>query len=113
MSGPRCSDCRFSALAVLDEGPVVECRRFPPVTAPELPEVSITVDDGEELSTMESIAMHRFPVVLADDWCGEYQAAREWRCACHTSSQTTGQQWTPCSPGNPMHGDVCGWVDRP
>lgn len=61
---PECQTCKFSHFGITDDGPVVECRRFPPVTAP-------LSDDPEE---MELFTMHRFPNVLADDWCGEYQS---------------------------------------
>lgn len=68
-----CHECRFAEVAFVDDSPVVECRRFPPVTVPELPEATVTVDDGEELELLEYATAHRFPLVRSDDWCGEFR----------------------------------------
>jgi hypothetical protein len=73
-----CSTCAFSFVTLIEEGPVVECRRFPPVSSAELPEASVTVEfDGEDGVLLDSFTMHRFPVVHEGDWCGEWRLAGE------------------------------------
>lgn len=53
----KCPECRFSEVVILDDGPNVECHRFPPVI--------IGVND-EPLQV--------WPQVQSEDWCGEFQS---------------------------------------
>lgn len=76
-----CGNCRFSMYSVIQEGPVTECRRFPPTTFPDTPSIedidlngiSIEVDDDEIGWAVSEFSVHRFPVVGTSDWCGEWQ----------------------------------------
>ena len=65
---PRCDACRF--WEVMDDEPLEEpdnreglCKRHPPVPV-ALPDV--VTGDWE--------VMGRWPLTIADDWCGEYQS---------------------------------------
>ncbi len=55
-----CGTCAHSEVKVTDDGPVLECRRFPPVL--------IVVDDE---------ARRLFPQVDAGEWCGEHRPAAQ------------------------------------
>ena len=75
MSDERsCALCKFAEMTVLDVGPVIECRRFPPVTSDPFP--PLTVDEGDEDVTIEvgTELIHTFPRVRESDWCGEFAA---------------------------------------
>jgi hypothetical protein len=52
-----CSNCDHHEEAVMDDGPVYQCRRYPPV---------MFVLQGEVTET--------WPQVDADDWCGEWKS---------------------------------------
>lgn len=85
-----CQTCAMAVMLVDDDGPVVECRRFPPMDdgQPDMPELLPPPDDDLELvaeydelvaeSMMLEVrgVLRRFPVVRSDDWCGEWRAER-------------------------------------
>ena len=54
----ECTSCEFAELTVGDDGPRIDCRRYPP---------GYVTFDGEPARV--------WPQVSADDWCGEYQAS--------------------------------------
>jgi hypothetical protein len=57
VSQQRCDECRFM---VPENGTETgECRRYPPQI----------IDDADDAGRYTSV----FPVVLLDEWCGEYQ----------------------------------------
>ena len=68
----RCDTCDFLDMSILDEGPVLECHRFPPISSPDVPDVLPSFDD-DVTTALEINLLHRFPVVQSDDWCGEYR----------------------------------------
>lgn len=51
-----CGTCALAEVKVTEDGPVLECRRFPPLLV-------VIEDDLRRL----------FPQVDAEEWCGEYQ----------------------------------------
>ena len=52
----RCADCRYAELGVNDDGPMVECRRYPP-------QLFVLYDDE---------ASQAWPQMASDGWCGEF-----------------------------------------
>lgn len=52
----NCSECTFSDVQILSDRPVMGCRRFPPASV---------VIDGKPQGV--------WPVVLAEEWCGEFK----------------------------------------
>lgn len=69
-----CETCRFSDLAMLvNEGPVTECHRFPPMTVPPFEQPEPFIDEDGEQYEYEVHEPHRWPVVRPTDWCGEWK----------------------------------------
>jgi hypothetical protein len=54
----RCDECAFHEPAVMDEGPVIECRRYPPI---------VTADASNDQPMVQA-----WPQMSATDWCGEF-----------------------------------------
>ena len=71
-----CPTCGFSEVSVIGEGPVIECRRFPPISAPSAGHAEIITEYDDEVVTLEEFVVHRFPVVETSDWCGEWASPR-------------------------------------
>lgn len=51
-----CRTCRWAEATVLEDGPVIECRRFPPQL--------VVPEEGDVLQA--------WPQVTDQDWCGEH-----------------------------------------
>jgi hypothetical protein len=90
MTSEQCSRCRFWLLERADPEDNRDesfgwCRRFPPVVVDHMARQAIpTVGFGGHNFDPENIAtvmnVHNaglFPASYADEWCGEYAAARE------------------------------------
>lgn len=58
----ECSNCEFSAPTIVSDGPIVECRRYPP---------QVFVDP------VQGDAVQAFPNVGEHDWCGEHKPRPE------------------------------------
>ena len=67
-----CESCSFSEVSIIEEGPVIECRRFPPMSAPQMSEAETIIEYDDETVTLGEFKVHRFPVVESSDWCGEW-----------------------------------------
>lgn len=65
-----CGTCLFAEPTIIESGPVVRCHRNPPATLEEHPEPIETID-GEVVSA--TVTFDRYPIVRADDWCGEWR----------------------------------------
>lgn len=78
--GRACTTCEYAEVTMEDDDLAMECRRHPPVSAPEFKLLDPPPDDPElvaehaRLSELDvhAEAMHRFPHVQAGDWCGEW-----------------------------------------
>lgn len=90
MGQPRCADCRFSREWNHARGPAVggntmvrlQCRRYPPVHAPDHDEVG-----PDETNPRVNCYSWSFPVVLGGDWCGEFRRKPEVSDAQQQESQ--------------------------
>lgn len=71
MSDPSCATCRSAALAVSEAGPVIQCRRYPPVSALEPPAGEDALD-LPEVRIEAAVSVERYPVVTEADWCSGY-----------------------------------------
>jgi hypothetical protein len=58
-----CEDCHHSEPAVMEDAPVLECRRFPP---------SLFVIDADDANPVSQ----SWPHMRSDDWCGEFMPKR-------------------------------------
>lgn len=79
--GRSCATCEYAEVSMEDGELAMECRRQPPVSAPEIKLLDPPADDPElvarhaELSEDIELgvdALHRFPHVRECDWCGEW-----------------------------------------
>ena len=68
MSDLTCSTCQFSNITAMGDGPVLECRRFPPQIISFFP--TEKTDHPELGGAFEPAVV--WPQVSALDWCGEY-----------------------------------------
>lgn len=81
-----CATCAYAEIAMASDGPVLQCRRYPPMEGAviELSPLPDDIDPGvyEQLAAERDalaeegadIEANRWPVVAQGDWCGEFVA---------------------------------------
>lgn len=67
----KCETCKFSEGFSNIDGGVLACHRFPPVPIQPGETHPKQFDDLVDGSRQTSVGL--WPMVLTDDWCGEYQ----------------------------------------
>lgn len=69
-----CLSCKWADVAMTDDGPVIECHLYPPMTVPDpLPPPADEPELEDEYHMLLEIVPNRYPQVRVADWCSKHQ----------------------------------------